>query len=104
MRREVAEPLGHVLANLRHVLPLFIGWFLFAVTLNTFGLFPTSWHAPLAVLAQVMITVALAAIGLSTKFRDIRRAGLRPLTLGATLWVLVTFTSLGLQLATGTIR
>ena len=103
-RHETGAPLGHVLGQLRHVLPLFIGWFLFAVTLNTFGLIPTSWHTLLAVLAQAMITVALAAIGLSTKFRDIRRAGLRPLALGATLWVLVTLTSLGLQLATGTLK
>ena len=96
--------LGHVRANIRHVLPVFIGWFLLAVTLNTLGLIPKSWHSPLTVLAQAMITLALAAIGLSTKFREIRRAGLRPLALGATLWVLVTLTSLGLQLATGNLK
>lgn len=90
--------------KLRQVLPFFIGWFLVAVTLNTWGLIPSSWHSPLSTLAQAMITVALAAIGLSTKFRDIRRAGLRPLALGAMLWLLVTLTSLGLQLATGTLR
>jgi len=50
-----------------------------------------------------MITIALAAIGLSTRLRDIRRAGFRPLALGAVLWFVVAATSLGLQLAGGTL-
>jgi uncharacterized membrane protein YadS len=51
-----------------------------------------------------MITCALAAIGLSTRVHDIRRAGYRPLALGAILWVLVAVTSLALQAATGTLH
>jgi len=35
-------------------------------------------------MAQVTITIALAAVGPSTGLRDIRGAGLRPLALGAT--------------------
>ena len=104
VRNEGGGERPRVRANLRRVLPVFIGWFLVAVTLNTMNLIPSSWHSPLTVLAQAMITMALAAIGLSTKFRDIRRAGLRPLALGAMLWALVTLTSLGLQLATGNLK
>lgn len=48
-----------------------------------------------------MITAALAAIGLSTRPKEIRRAGLRPLILGAILWATVGTVSLGLQAATG---
>jgi uncharacterized integral membrane protein (TIGR00698 family) len=90
--------------RLAPVLPVFIGWFLLAVTVNTLGWIPGSWHGPLSDLAQFMITVALAAIGLSTRARDIRRTGFRPLALGAVLWIVVAGTSLGLQLATGTLR
>ncbi len=90
--------------RLAPVLPVFIGWFLVAVTVNTLGWIPGSWHGPLSDLAQFMITVALAAIGLSTRVRDIRRTGFRPLALGAVLWIVVASTSLGLQLATGTLR
>jgi uncharacterized membrane protein YadS len=50
-----------------------------------------------------MITAALAAIGLSTDVHHIRRAGFRPLALGAVLWVTVGLTSLGLQALTGTL-
>jgi uncharacterized integral membrane protein (TIGR00698 family) len=88
--------------GLRHVVPVFIGWFLVAVTLNTIGLVPTSWHQALSAIAEVMITMALGAVGLSTRPRDIRHAGFRPLALGAILWVLVAATSLALQALTGT--
>lgn len=88
--------------RLHRVVPVFIGWFLVAVALNTIGLVPPSWHQALSVTAEVMITMALGAIGLSARPRDIRRAGLRPLVLGATLWVLVGATSLALQSLNGT--
>lgn len=88
---------------LRGSVPLFIGWFLVAVTANTLGLIPQAWHSVLSTSAQVMITIALAAIGLSTRFDDIRRTGLKPLALGAALWLLVGVTSLGLQAALGTL-
>jgi len=90
--------------HLRHILPVFIGWFLVAVTLNTVGLIPRPWHTGLSDIAQMMITIALAAIGLSTRMSDIRRAGVRPLALGAVLWVAVGVTSLCLQWATGTLH
>ena len=91
----------HGRGKISEILPLFIGWFLLAVLLDTFGLIPASWHGALSDGAQVMITIALAAIGLSTNVRDIRRAGFRPLALGAMLWVIVALSSLGLQFATG---
>ncbi|MGH2719683.1 MAG: YeiH family protein [Actinomycetota bacterium] len=87
---------------LRGSVPLFIGWFLVAVIANTAGLIPAAWHSVLSTSAQVMITIALAAIGLSTRIGDIRRTGLKPLALGAALWFLVAVTSLGLQAALGT--
>jgi uncharacterized integral membrane protein (TIGR00698 family) len=88
--------------GLRSVVPVFIGWFLVAVALNTIGLVPTSWHQTLSATAEGMITMALGAIGLSTRPRDIRCAGFRPLALGAILWVLVAASSLTLQSLTAT--
>lgn len=107
-RRSVRQGAGDrhssILSDVRHILPVFIGWFLVAVTINTFGLLPRGWHAGLSDVAQVMITAALAAIGLSTRVRDIRRAGMRPLALGAILWLSVGLSSLALQLVTGTLH
>lgn len=104
-RREMNEQQPHLrtrrLPPLRRLVPLFMGWFLVAVAVNTVGWIPHSWHSSLSQIAQVCITIALGAIGLSTRFRDIRRTGLRPLALGAMLWVLVAVTALALQHATG---
>jgi uncharacterized membrane protein YadS len=90
-------------AALRRVVPLFIVAFLGAVVCNTFGLVPAGWHHGVSDLATWMITTALAAIGLSANLSHIRRAGPRPVLLGAVLWATVGIASLALQLATGTI-
>ena len=87
----------------RRVVPMFIAWFLLAVVLNSAGLVPGSWHGFLSGLAEVMITLALGAIGLSTNVKDIKQTGFKPLALGAMLWILVAGTSLGLQAATGSL-
>jgi uncharacterized membrane protein YadS len=54
-------------------------------------------------LGTFLITTALAGIGLSLRPADMRKAGRRPLLLGALLWVAVAASSLGLQALTGTI-
>jgi uncharacterized membrane protein YadS len=82
---------------------MFIAWFLLAVVLNSAGLVPSSWHGFLSGLAEVMITLALGAIGLSTNVKEIKQTGFKPLALGAILWVLVAGTSLGLQAVTGSL-
>ena len=100
--RDIAmgNPPRHIV---RSVVPMFIAWFLLAVVLNSAGLVPSSWHGSLSGLAEVMITVALGAIGLSTNVKDIKQTGFKPLALGAILWILVAGTSLGLQAVTGSL-
>ena len=88
--------------SLRRIVPLFILAFIAAVAANTAGLVPLAWHYGLSDLSTWMITAALAAVGLSADVQHIRRADLRPLALGAVLWVTVGLTSLGLQALTGT--
>ncbi|GAB3393831.1 hypothetical protein GCM10027568_23430 [Humibacter soli] len=87
----------------KKVVPLFLVGFLAASALDTLGLIPASWHAPLSTLSTFMITMALTGIGLGTRWATIRTAGHRPLLLGGLLWALVALTSLGLQVLTGTI-
>jgi uncharacterized integral membrane protein (TIGR00698 family) len=89
--------------DVRRIVPVFIAVFIAAVAANTIGLVPAAWHHGLSDVSTWMITAALAAIGLSTDAHHIRRAGLRPLALGAVLWVTVALTSLGLQALTGTL-
>lgn len=83
------------------VAPMFVLGFLAAVGINSLGLVPAAWHAGLSTLATWMITAALGAIGLTTEVGHIRRAGPRPLLLGACLWATVGLTSLGIQRLVG---
>jgi len=83
------------------VVPWFLVWFVGAAVLESIGAIPAAWHAPLADLAVVLITVALAAIGLSTQLGAMRRAGHRPLVVGTLTWATVALTGLALQFAVG---
>lgn len=81
----------------RAIMPWFILWFLLAATLNSFGLFPPAIANPVHTLALFLIVVALAGVGLGTDVARIRSAGLRPLVLGALLWIAISAASLGLS-------
>jgi len=102
---DVTEPT--VVAEVRsrvHVLrlvPRFLIGFLLVAAANTAGLVPVGLHPALSQVSVFLITVALSAIGLSTDLPGLRKAGHRPLVLGAVLWVVVSLTSLALQHLTG---
>jgi uncharacterized integral membrane protein (TIGR00698 family) len=82
--------------NWRAIIPWFIVWFLVAAAINSFGLIPAVLQSPLQEVALFSITVALAGVGLGTDIQRIRAAGVRPLVLGAILWVAIAVSSLGL--------
>ncbi|MFF6998267.1 YeiH family protein [Streptomyces sp. NPDC008313] len=95
-----ADPRRAARANVTGLVPWFLVGFLLTALANTVGLVPERAHHGLGVLSVFLITVALSAIGLSTDVRGLRRAGPRPLLLGACLWIVVSVTSLLLQYAT----
>jgi len=82
------------------LVPWFLIGFLVAAAVNTTGAVPARADAPIGEASTFLITVALAAIGLTTDLGALRRTGFRPLVLGALLWATVTVASLGLQLVT----
>lgn len=81
----------------RSVLPWFLVWFLVASMLHTLGVVPAGLLGGLQRLSLVLITTALAAIGLSTRAGALRQAGHRPLLLGTLVWIAVAVSSLVLQ-------
>jgi len=89
--------------NVWRLVPTFLIGFLIVAAANTAGLIPAAVHPALSQVSVFLITVALSAIGLSTDLAGLRRAGHRPLLLGALLWVVVSLASLGLQRVTGTL-
>jgi uncharacterized integral membrane protein (TIGR00698 family) len=109
-RRRAAET-GAAAASARmsprriiRLVPWFLFGFIFAALVNTVGLVPASAHGGLSDLSNFLVAVALSAIGLSTNVSALRKAGAKPLLLGAMLWVTVATVSLGLQAVTGTLH
>lgn len=86
--------------SLIRLVPWFLVGFVLMVTANSLGLLPSALLPGLEQLSIFFITMALVAIGLSVDLPALRRAGARPLLLGAVLWLLVSITSLLLQAAT----
>jgi len=65
--------------------PPFALLFVAALLVNGLGLVPNAVAAPLAILDDALLALAMAALGLSTHAGLLRQAGWRPLALGAVL-------------------
>ena len=85
------------------LVPWFLIGFVLVAAVNSAGIIPAGAHAPLEHASVFLVSVALSAIGLSTNVAALRKAGHRPLLLGALLWITVATASLGLQALTGTL-
>jgi uncharacterized integral membrane protein (TIGR00698 family) len=85
------------------LVPWFLIGFVLVAAVNSAGVIPAGAHTPLQHTSVFLVAVALSAIGLSTNVAALRKAGHRPLLLGALLWITVAAASLGLQALTGTL-
>jgi uncharacterized integral membrane protein (TIGR00698 family) len=81
--------------------PIFVLLFLVASLAATANVIPPMWRPVLATTGIALTTVALTGLGLCLDLAALRRAGARPLLLGAILWVAVATVSLGVQALTG---
>lgn len=79
--------------------PWFVFGFLGVVALNSLGApLPETLRGGLATTTDLMLTLALAAMGLETDIRRLRLKGLRPLALGALAWAFISGLGLALVL------
>jgi uncharacterized integral membrane protein (TIGR00698 family) len=86
------------------LVPWFLIGFVIAAGLNSAGVIPSGSHGSLQHASVFLVAVALSAIGLSTNVAALRKAGPKPVLLGALLWITVAAASLALQTLTGTLR
>src|SRR5690625_429233 len=101
-RRSAPAGSPHEAGSARPPIGKLVPWFLvgFILLAALHPLLPDAATNAGATLAVFLITVALSAIGLSVDLAGIVRTGIRPLVLGATLWLVVSGTSLLIQGAT----
>lgn len=85
----------------RSIVPWFVLWFVVAAAVNSAGAIPAAWGHSIQSVAWATIVVALAGVGLSADVRRMRDAGVRPLALGAVLWVAIAASSLAIAHVTG---
>lgn len=69
--------------NGSQMLPLFVAAFILLMLANTAGIVPQGARDSLVSITPVILTCALGALGLGTRFGAIREQGLRPLLLAA---------------------
>ena len=76
------------------LVPPFLLLFVLAVGLAATGLLPAALVEAAGTAVDLLVACALAAVGLSTRLRDVARAGPAPVVLGALVWVAVAGASL----------
>jgi len=91
---------GTSTAGPRLPVPPFALWFVLAMVVNGLGLIPGALRPALTSVDDVLLTLAMAGLGLSTHMSLLREAGWRPLALGALLWATVLMVA-GTALAAG---
>ena len=94
---EAADKKVHVAG----LLPWFIVGFLAMAGLNSVGLIPVAVSAGLKRLSKFLMVAALAAIGLNTDFRKMKKAGINPMIHGFIISALVVIVALLVEMGMG---
>ena len=85
--------------NIKNIFPWFILGFLIVVGIRSTGLLPETTVDSVAFLSKFFLSMALAAIGLKTSFKEIAGVGIKPMVAGVVIDVSVVFVSLFAQAA-----
>ncbi|MBY5987522.1 YeiH family protein [Roseovarius atlanticus] len=80
------------------IVPWFVLGFVILMGINSMVNLPDRLHDATVTLTALMLTAALAAMGLETDLRRLRQKGLRPLVLGGAAWIFIATLGLGLSL------
>ncbi len=81
--------------------PWFAFGFIAMAGFNSLTLLPQPWVDALIYLDTILLTMAMTALGLTTHFRAIREAGIKPLLLGFVLLLWLIIAGGGLQVLLG---
>lgn len=90
---------GAARVDLRQIVPWFVLWFLVAAGMRGAGAVPAIALPWLHAAADVLMVLALTAVGLSADLRRMAATGMRPLLLGLGVWTAVAASSLLVQAA-----
>lgn len=80
-----------------HLFPWFILGFLALALINSFGYIPEYLSQTVKELSKFLMVAALAAIGLNTSFREMKKSGIRPMIHGFIISALVVIVAIGVE-------
>lgn len=87
--------------NVLSLFPWFIAGFLGLAVLNSAGVIPQAVSSAMKDLSKFLMVAALAAIGLNTDFREMRKSGMKPMLHGFIISALVVVVALVVEMAMG---
>lgn len=77
--------------------PWFIVGFVLMAIINSLGLFPVGVSDTLNTISRFLMVASLAAIGMNTDFREMKKSGINPMIHGFIISTLVVVVALGVQ-------
>ena len=87
--------------NVMKLFPWFIAGFLFLAAVNSLGLIPSAVSSAAKDISKFLMVTALAAIGLSTSFKDMKKSGAAPMLHGFIISALVVIVAIGVEWCMG---
>ena len=88
---------GYKKVNISKIFPWFILGFLALAIVNSFGIIPVSISAIAKYTSKFLMVAALAAIGLNTSFKDMKKSGINPMIHGFVISALVVIVAIGVE-------
>lgn len=83
--------------NITKVIPWFILGFLALTAVNSFGVIPEAVSGALKDISKFLMVAALAAIGLNTSFKDMKKSGIAPMIHGFIISALVVIVAIAVE-------
>lgn len=87
--------------HIMRLLPWFIVAFIAVAIVNSSGLIPAGISAGLKSISKFLMVAALAAIGMNTDFREMKKAGINPMIHGFIISALVVIVAIGVEWCMG---
>lgn len=87
--------------NILSIFPWFIVGFLALAIINSLGFIPASLSAAAKDLSKLLMVCALAAIGLNTSFKDMKKSGIAPMIHGFIISALVVIVAIAVEYCMG---
>ncbi|MGO4927660.1 YeiH family protein [Fundicoccus sp. Sow4_D5] len=82
--------------QIQSTIPMFVVFFVAAVIVASLVSLPATLTSVISQISKIFMTIALITIGLGVHIKQIQKAGIKPVILGAACWLAVVTISVGL--------